>query len=85
MHTIKLRRVGGSVMFPIPKAVLESLGLSASSSIGVEIADGALVVRPQKRPTYRLDNLLAQCDPAAPRSDEDERWLNDSPVGRELV
>jgi antitoxin ChpS len=85
MHTIKLRKVGGSVMFPIPKALLESLGLSAASSIGVEVADGALVVRAQKRPFYRLAELLAQGDANAPRTAEDEAWLNDGPVGRELI
>lgn len=85
MHTIKLRKVGGSVMFPIPRALLESLGLSSSSSLGVEVADGALLARPQKRPTYRLADLLEQCDADAPRAPEDDAWLNDGPVGRELI
>lgn len=85
MHTVKLRKVGGSVMFPIPKALLESLGLSASSSIGVGIEDGALIAKPQARPVYRLADLLAQCDADAPLTAEDEAWLNDGPAGRELV
>lgn len=85
MHLVKLRRVGGSVMFPIPRVLLESLGLSESSSIGVEVADGSLVAKPQTRPSYKLADLLAQCDANAPWTAEDEAWLNDAPVGHELV
>lgn len=85
MHTVKLRKVGGSVMMTIPKALMESIGMSASSSIGVEVTDGSLVIRPRKRPTYRLDDLIGQCQGDAPRSAEDDAWLNDGPVGNELI
>lgn len=85
MLTIKLRRVGGSVMFPIPKALLESLNLNASSCIDVEVADGALVATPQKRLSYRLDDLLAQCDESVVHTAEDEEWLRGRPIGRELI
>lgn len=33
----------------------------------------------------RLDELLAQCEPAAPISDEDREWARDAPVGKEII
>ena len=35
------------------------------------------------KPHYTLEELLAQCDPAAP-ADEDPAWVELRPVGREL-
>jgi hypothetical protein len=32
---------------------------------------------------YSLSELMAQCDPNAPLSDEDRTWLDVPPVGRE--
>lgn len=37
-----------------------------------------------KRPRYTLKGLLAQCDPNAPRSEEEQAWLDARPVGREF-
>lgn len=85
MHKIKLRKVGGSVMFPIPKPLLESLELTSSSSLDVSVSNGALVARPQTRPKYRLADLIAQCDPAADPTAEDRAWLNDCPAGNEVI
>ena len=46
---------------------------------------GRLIVEPQQRPRYTLDELLAQCNPRAPRSKEEREWLDDKPVGGELI
>lgn len=85
MHRIKLRKVGGSVMFPVPKPILESLGLTASSSLDVLVSGGSLVAKPQPRPKYRLADLIAQCDATAKRPAEDAAWLNDRPIGNEVI
>lgn len=85
MHTVKLRQVDGTIMFPVPDAMVNSLGLSPSSSVDVEISNGSLMVRPQARPRPRLADLIAKCDFNAPWTPEDEAWLNDSPVGHELI
>lgn len=84
MHTTKLRKVGGSVMLAVPPALLDTLGLSAEKVVGLDVVDGALVVRPA-RPRYALEELLAQCDPTVPATDEDSAWLDDGPVGREQI
>ncbi|HVC82667.1 MAG TPA: antitoxin [Chloroflexota bacterium] len=85
MHMTKLRAVGGSVMFAIPKALLASLDLEADASVGVSVSEGKLIVDPHPKPRYTLAELLAQCDDSAPRTDEDETWLTNGPVGREEI
>ena len=85
MHTTHLRKVGGSVMLAVPRAVLDVLGLRPGAKLGITIERGRLVVEPPKRPRYTLDELLAQCDPKARRTKEDREWLDNQPVGRELI
>ena len=84
-HAARLRKVGGSVMLAIPKALLEALDLAPDASVGLSIKAGRLVVDPKKRRRYSLDELLAQCKPSARRSSEDRDWLTSRPVGRELI
>lgn len=85
MYKAKLRSVGGSVMFAIPKPILESLDLRPDTEVSLSISEGRLVVEPRSRPRYTLAELLAQCDPSAPRTDEEQAWLDDEPVGREII
>jgi len=84
-HSAILRKVGGSVMLAIPPALLDAVDLIAGNSVDVSVEAGRLVVQPQAKPRYTLDELLSQCDPQAPMPDEDKTWLRDGPVGRELL
>ena len=85
MYTTHLRKVGGSVMMALPPAILEMLGLGPGSAVGVAVDDGRLVLEPRTRPSYTLDELLAQCDPNAPMEPEDREWLEAEPVGKEII
>ena len=85
MHTTNLRKVGGSVMLAVPRAVLDVLRLRPGARLGIAVERGRLVVQPQKRPSYTLDELLAQCNPKARRSKEEREWLDNKPVGGELI
>ena len=85
MHTTNLRKVGGSIMLAVPPALLDVLHLRAGAKVGLAVRSGRLVVEPLQRPRYSLDELLAQCDPKAPRRNEDREWLDDRPVGGELI
>ena len=85
MYTTTLRKVGGSIMMAVPPAFLDMLHIGAGAMVGVEIDHGRLVVEPQLRPRYTLNELLAQCDAFAPMSDEDHTWLDAGPVGSELL
>jgi antitoxin ChpS len=90
MHTTNLRKVGGSVMLAVPPALLEILHLRPGANVGIAIESGRLVVAPQPRRRYTLDQLLAQCNPKARRAQGRARklqreWLDSKPVGHELI
>jgi len=85
MHTTNLRKVGGSVMLAVPPALLDILELRPGAKVGLAVQGGRLVVEPRQRPRYTLEELLAQCNPKAPRSKEDREWFDSKPVGRELI
>lgn len=46
---------------------------------------GRLVSERWQRPRYTLDELLAQCNPRAHRSEQEREHLADESVGRELI
>ena len=85
MHTTNLRKVGGSVMLAVPPAVLDMLQLRAGATVALLVDGGRLVVEPQPRRRYTLDELLAQCDQTAEPAQEDGEWLDARPVGEELL
>jgi len=85
MHTTNLRKVGGSVMLAVPPALLDVLRLRPGVQVGIAIESGRLVVEPQPRPRYTLEELLAQCNPKAARAKEDREWLGNRPAGGEIL
>lgn len=85
MHTTILRKVGGSIMLSVPPALLDVLRFRPGAKVGLAIQSGRLIVETIRRPRYTLDELLTQCNPKARRSKEEREWLDDKPVGREIV
>jgi antitoxin ChpS len=85
MHTTNLRKVGGSVMLAVPPALLDILHLQPGANVGIAVENGRLVVEPQQRRRYTLDELLAQCNPKARRSKGEREWQDSKPVGGELI
>ncbi|MGH9481047.1 MAG: AbrB/MazE/SpoVT family DNA-binding domain-containing protein [Terriglobales bacterium] len=85
MHTTHLRKVGGSIMLAVPPALIDILRLRPGAKVGIAIRSGRLVVEPEQRPRYTLDELLAQCDPKAPRGKEEREWLDGEPAGGEIL
>jgi antitoxin ChpS len=59
--------------------------LRAGATVGLAVERGRLVIEPTLRPRYSLDELLAQCDALADLSAEDRAWLDNKPVGNELL
>ena len=84
MHT-NLRKVGGSVMLAVSPVFLKELKIECGSTVDVALQNGQLVVRPITKPQYALADLLAQCDPKAKMPSEDRQWLDNSPVGNEIL
>jgi antitoxin ChpS len=85
MHTTNLRKVGGSVMMVVPPALLDQLHIGAGTKVGLAIDNGRLVVDPQPRARYTLQELLAQCDSGAEMTQDERDWLDGKPVGGELI
>ena len=90
MHTTNLRKVGGSVMLAVPPALLDILHLQPGATVGIAIENGRIIVEPQKRRRYTLKELLAKCDPKAPRPrgrarKAEQEWLDSKPVGAEII
>lgn len=85
MHTTNLRKVGGSVMLAVPPALLDLLSLRVGAKVDIGVEDGRLVVEPRTRPSYSLNELLAQCEETGALSTEDRAWLDAKPVGNELL
>jgi antitoxin ChpS len=85
VHITNLRKVGGSVMLAVPPTLLDIVGLQPGAKVGIAVESGRLVVEPQPRRRYTLDELLAQCNPKARRSKEEREWLDGKPVGGEVI
>jgi len=85
MHTTNLRKVGGSIMLAVPPALLDILHLQPGAKVGIAVESGRLVVEPRQRRRYTLNELLAQCNPKAPRGKAEREWLESKPVGGELT
>ena len=85
MHTTNLRKVGGSVMLAVPPAILDLLHLKAGEAVSMAVKGGRLVIEPNPRPRYTLEELLAESSSSAPQSPEDREWLHAPSAGRELL
>ena len=85
MHITNLRKVGGSIMLAVPPALLDILRLRPGMKVGITVESGRLVVEPQPQRRYTLDELLAQCNPKAPRAKAEQEWVDGKPVGGELI
>jgi len=80
-----LRSVGGSIAMTIPKAIVDELGLRPEAKVELVVEGGQMIMRTNTRPRYKLDDLLAKCDPAAARDPELDEWLNAPSVGHEVA
>lgn len=85
MYTSTLRKVGGSTMLAVPPAILNLLQMEPGTRVSMVVEAGRLIIEPNPRKKYSLQELLAQCDASAPVSDEDAAWTSSSAMGRELL
>ena len=80
-----LRKVGGSVMLAVSPVFLEELKINSGSTVEVALLEGHLVVKPITKPKYKLEDLLAKCDPKAKMPKEDKEWLEFISIGNEIL
>lgn len=79
IHT-NLRKVGGSIMLAVPPTLLKKLGLEAGKEVSLDVQDGKLLVEPKRKPSYKLEDLLAEHQTLAL---EQDAWGEMKAVGRE--
>ena len=72
-------------MLAVPPAVLDLLELRVGAKVDIDVENGRLIIEPRLRPSYSLDELLAQCDESAALSSEDRDWIDAKPAGNELL
>jgi antitoxin ChpS len=85
MHMTNLRKVGGSVMLAVPRALLDLLNLREGAAVAVAVDHGRLIVEPSPRPRYTMAELLAVSDYSGSPPDEDREWRDAPAAGRELL
>jgi antitoxin ChpS len=81
-RTATLRQSGGSVILSIPKAIAESMAVGTGSVVELTVQGRTLSVVPARR---GLAERLADSPKTPAHWHRDEEWLQDGPVGREVV
>jgi antitoxin MazE len=56
----RIQRWGNSLGLRIPRSFAEEAGVEAGSEVDLSLRDGDLVVKPGRRKTYRLKELLGK-------------------------
>ena len=66
-----VQKWGNSLAVRIPARLAETLAVRDGTQVDLELADGALVVRPTPRPRHRLSELLRACTPQRRHGEDD--------------
>ena len=86
MQQLTVKKWGNSLGVRIPKNIAESGKLTIDQEVGIEVVDGKIILTPLAQvKEYSLKELLNNCPPESlALDDEDQAWLNDEPVGKEV-
>lgn len=76
----KIQKWGNSLGLRIPKSFAEEAEVEAGSEVNLSVEDGELVIRPIRKPKYRLADLLRKVTP----DNVHEEIETGDPVGREI-
>ncbi|MDH4080932.1 MAG: AbrB/MazE/SpoVT family DNA-binding domain-containing protein [Nitrospira sp.] len=71
---------GNSLAIRVPKSVAVQVGLKAQDDLEIEVQDGNVVLKPQLRRVYRLDDLVKRITSKNLHGEVD----TGAPVGREI-
>jgi antitoxin component of MazEF toxin-antitoxin module len=80
-----ISRWGNGKALRIPGPILEQLGIGESSKVSLSVELGKLVITPVRDVPDSLEELLKGSTRDQFRVDGDEAWLNDQPVGKEVL
>lgn len=76
---MRAQKWGNSLAVRVPKSVATQIGLKAQDDLDIEVRDGNVVLKPQLRWVYRLDDLLRRSTKKNVHNEDD----SEGPVGRE--
>ena len=76
----RIQKWGNSLGLRIPRSFARESGVAAGSEVDLSVQDGNLVVRPVRRRTYELKDLLRQVTAQNLHGEVD----TGRPVGREI-
>lgn len=81
---VVLKKMGNSTALIMPPPVLKDLGIGVGQQLTLDTtADGKIVLTPKR--TYRLADMIAQCDPKAPPPADLALWDVARRVGQEFL
>jgi antitoxin MazE len=76
----KIQRWGNSLGLRIPRSFAEEAGIGVGSEVDLSIQDGDLLVKPARRRTYKLEELIRRITAKNLHGEVD----TGGPVGREV-
>lgn len=82
---ISIKRWGNSAVLPLSKELRKHLQADIGDKVDVRIIDDGLLIGVVQAQQYSLEELLLSCSRQTISFDaEDNAWLNDAPLGREI-
>ncbi|WP_020202841.1 MULTISPECIES: AbrB/MazE/SpoVT family DNA-binding domain-containing protein [Cupriavidus] len=79
---LSIQKWGNSAAVRLPAALLEQLKVALGDKLTVDVRQDGVLLKPA-RPRYALEELVAQCDPAAPMPADLAAWHHAGPAGHE--
>ncbi len=79
---LPIQKWGNSAAVRLPAALLTQMKVALGDKFAVQLRPEGLLLTPARR-VYSLDELVAQCDPAAPAPADLAAWSGTAPVGQE--
>ena len=73
-------------MLAIPPVFLKLVNLQVNDNVEIDVENGRIIIKPRTRPSYTVDELLAQCNEEDfVITAEDRAWDEAKPVGKESL
>ena len=79
---LSIQKWGNSASVRLPVVLLEQIGAEVGSALDVTVTNEGLLLKPRRRPSYKLEGLLAEMHGKLPRV---EGWDEMPMQGKEIV
>ena len=79
---LSVQKWGNSAAVRLPTELLGMLKVTLGDKLAVDVRPDGVLLK-AKRPSFSLNDLVAQCDSTAPAPADMAAWSSAKPVGRE--